>query len=42
MDEETFFRYALIFQLGRIADIMENGVKVSGAVDTYEQNLGAG
>lgn len=37
--DETFFKMALVYQLGRIADALEDELTVRGAVDTYEQNI---
>lgn len=38
MSIKTFFKMALIYQLGRIADALENEIRIRGDVDTYEQN----
>lgn len=37
-DKDTFFKAALIYELDRIADALEDEIRVRGCVDTYEQN----
>ena len=41
-DKDTFFKAALIHELDRIADALEDaleaGFRVFGSIDTYEQN----
>ena len=36
--DETFFKMALVYQLGRIADALEDVISIRGVIDTYEQN----
>ena len=35
-----FFQIALIYELARIADVLEDKIHISGSVNTYEQNFG--